>query len=82
MMKISFIPEDKIEIQMVDTYREGLNEFNSNNYLDAAKNLMRLNFYFHNLSGHPRQLMSAYSYFYDDYSSDAIYHRKIYKNLP
>ena len=44
--KISVIPEDKIEIQMVDTYKEGMENFNNNNFLDAAKKFNEAEFYF------------------------------------
>lgn len=72
--KISVIPEDKIEIQMVDTYREGVKEFNNNNYLGAAKKFNEAELLFPQSDWAPKAaLMSAYSYFYDDYSNDAIY---------
>ncbi len=72
--KILVIPDENIEIQMMDSYKEGMENFNKNNFLDAAKKFNEAEFLFPQSDWAPRAaLMSAYSYFYDGYTNDAIY---------
>ena len=80
--KILAIPNENIEIQMMDSYKEGLENFNNNNFLDAAKKFTEAEFLFPQSDWAPRAaLMSAYSYFYDGYTNDAIYQLERFINF-
>ena len=71
---VTILTDDKIETQMMDAYKEGLEEFNNRNFLGAAKKFNEAELLFPQSEWAPKAaLMSAYSYFYDDYSNDAIY---------
>ena len=71
---VTILTDDKIETQMMDAYKEGLEEFNNRNFLSAAKKFNEAELLFPQSEWAPKAaLMSAYSYFYDDYSNDAIY---------
>ena len=47
----SLITEDDIERQMIKAYRDGMQAFKNNQYLEATKILMRQNFYSPNQNG-------------------------------
>ena len=49
--KISVIEEEAIEAQMIEAFKKGYDELNKGDVIYAAKNLMKLNFYIHNLIG-------------------------------
>ena len=49
--KISVIEEENIESQMIEAFKEGYYELDKGDVIFAAKNLMKLNFYIHNLFG-------------------------------
>ena len=53
--KISIIEESDLELQMIEAYKEGYEELEKGDVIYAAKNLMRQNFYTHNLSGLQKQ---------------------------
>ena len=50
------IKEQNLETQMISAYKEGLNFLDRDDGLSAAKNLMKLNFYFLNQNGLQNQL--------------------------
>ena len=49
--KISIIKEKKMDLQMIDAYKEGIKAFEEGDALFAAKNLMRLKYCFPNRFG-------------------------------
>ena len=49
--KISVIEEENNEAQMIEAFKEGYDELNKGDVIFAVKNLMKLNFYIHNLIG-------------------------------
>ena len=50
--KISIITEDNMELQMIDSYRQGVVALEDGDVILAAKNLMNRSYYFLNQSGH------------------------------
>ena len=50
-IKENVILEKSLEMQVLEAYEEGMKALNSNDVLFAAKNLMKLKFYFHNQNG-------------------------------
>ena len=51
-LKKSVIKETNLDAQVLEAYKEGLEALNAGDVLFAAKKLMRLKFYSHNLLGH------------------------------
>ena len=49
---VEVIEEKEISLQMIDAYQEGLDALARKDSLAAAKNLVKLNYYFHNQLGH------------------------------
>ena len=51
--KISVLTEKNLDMQVLDAYKEGMKELDSGYNLMAAKNSMKLKYYFPSLNGHP-----------------------------
>ena len=69
----SIIVEDEIELQMIKAYQEGMEAFNDNFFLEAAKKFNEAEILFPQSEWAPKSsLMAAYSYYFDDYNNDAI----------
>ncbi len=69
----SLITEDDIERQMINAYRDGMQAFKNNQYLEAAKKFNEAELLFPQSEWAPKSsLMAAYSYYYDDYNNRAI----------
>ena len=67
------IQEDKIQGQMMRAYQEGMDAFEDQQYLDAAKKFNEAEILFPQSIWAPRSaLMAAYAYYYDDYNNRAI----------
>ena len=67
------IQEDKIQGQMIRAYQEGMDAFEDQQYLDAAKKFNEAEILFPQSIWAPRSaLMAAYAYYYDDYNNRAI----------
>jgi len=47
----SVIKEKSLDLQVLETYEEGMNYLEEGDALYAAQNLMKLSFYSHNLNG-------------------------------
>ena len=47
----SVIKEKSLDLQVLETYQEGMSYLEEGDALYAAKNLMKLSFYSHNLNG-------------------------------
>ena len=72
--KVSVIQEKDIELQMIDSYREGLKAFNEGDVLFAAEKFNEAELLYPQSDWAPRSaLMAAYSYYSQDYYGDAIY---------
>ena len=72
-IETSILSDEKIELQMVRLYKEGLKEFDNGFYLEAAKKFNDAELIFPQSEWAPKaSLMAAYSFFYSDYNSDAI----------
>ena len=54
--KVSIIKEKDVELQMIESFKEGYKELEDGDALFAAKSLMKQNFFIHNLTGHQKQL--------------------------
>ncbi len=71
--KISLIKEDNLEMQMIEAYQEGLNEFNKGDIFFAAKKFNEVELLYPQSIWAPRSvLMSAYGYYSQLYFDDAI----------
>ena len=72
--KISVIEEKDLDLQMIDAYKEGLKLLDEDYPLEAAKKFSEAEILYPQSMWAPRSsLMSAYSYYYGSYYSDAIY---------
>ena len=85
--KISLIKEDSLEMQMIDAYNEGLEEFNKGDIFYAVKKFNEVELLYPQSAWAPRStLMAAYSYYSQLYFTDAIYELERflekYKNHP
>ena len=72
--KLSTISEENINLQMVAAYKEGLKELNEGDVLFAAKKFNEVEVLFPQSEWASKSiLMSAYSYYSQNYYSDAIF---------
>ena len=71
--KISIIKEDNLEMQMIEAYYEGLEEFNKGDIFFAAKKFNEVELLYPQSIWAPRSiLMAAYAYYSQLYYTDAI----------
>ena len=71
---IEIIEQKEIDLQMIDAYREGLEELELGDGLNAAKKFTEAELLFPQSLWAPRSaLMAAYSYYVDNYYADSIY---------
>ena len=71
---IEIIEDKEIELQMIDSYEEGLNILEEGDGLSAAKKFSEAELLFPQSAWAPRSaLMAAYSYYKDGYYVDAKY---------
>ena len=71
--KISIIEEKEINLQMIDSYKEGVEAFEQGDALFAAKKFNEAEILFPQSEWAPRSiLMAAYAYYSQDYYFDAI----------
>ena len=71
---IEFIQEKEIDLQMIDAYQEGLKALNDEDGLSAAKKFTEAELLYPQSVWAPRSaLMAAYSYYSNEYYSEAIY---------
>ena len=71
--KISIIKEKKINLQMIDAYKEGIKAFEEGDVLFAAKKFNEAEILFPQSAWAPKSvLMAAYSYYSKNYYYDAI----------
>ena len=71
---VEIIEEKEIKLQMIDAYNEGLDALENQDGLTAAKKFSEAELLFPQSTWAPKSaLMSAYSYFSQEYYSDAIY---------
>ncbi len=85
--KLSVISEKNLEMQMIEAYNEGLNEFNKGDIFFAAKKFNEVELLYPQSIWAPRSnLMAAYAYYSQLYYNDAIYELERflnkYKNHP
>ena len=85
--KISLIKEDNLEMQMIDAYNEGLEEFNNGDIFFAVKKFNEVELLYPQSIWAPRStLMAAYAYYSQLYFNDAIFELERfltrYKNHP
>tara|TARA_A100001015_G_scaffold53118_1_gene58218 strand:+ start:25 stop:864 length:840 start_codon:yes stop_codon:yes gene_type:complete len=85
--KISFIKENNLEMQMIESYKDGLKELNKGDIFFAAKKFNEVELLYPQSVWAPRStLMAAYSYYSKLYFSDAIFELERfldkYKNHP
>ena len=72
--KIDIIEEEDIELQMIDSYKEGIKALEEGEVLYAAKKFNEAELVFPQSDWAPKSaLMSAYSYYIHDYYGDAIF---------
>ena len=72
--KIDIIEEEDIELQMIDSYKEGIKALEEGDVLFAAKKFNEAELVFPQSDWAPKSaLMSAYSYYIQDYYGDAIF---------
>ena len=84
---VEIIQDKEIDLQMIEAYKEGMRALESQDGLTAAKKFSEAELLFPQSEWAPRAaLMSAYSYYNDNYYSDAIYEierfLKVYPNHP
>ena len=71
--KVSIIKEDNLEMQMIDAYNEGLEEFNRGDIFFAVKKFNEVELLYPQSIWAPRSnLMSAYAFYSKLYFNDAI----------
>ena len=71
-VKETIIQENSLEMQVLEAYKEGVNALNSNDVLFAAKKFNEAEILFPQSEWAPKAaLMAAYSYYTQDYYSDA-----------
>ncbi len=72
--KIDIIEEEDIELQMIDSYKEGIKALKEGDVLFAAKKFNEAELVYPQSDWAPKSaLMSAYSYYMHDYYGDAIF---------
>ena len=72
--EVSTLTGDKIEIQMIIAYRTGIEAFNQQNFLKAAKKFSEAELLFPQSEWAPKaSLMAAYAFYIDGYYDDAIF---------
>ncbi len=72
--KIDIIEEEDIELQMIDSYKEGIKALEEGEVLYAAKKFNEAELVFPQSDWAPKSaLMSAYSYYIQDYYGDAVF---------
>ena len=72
--KIDIIEEEDIELQMIDSYKEGIKALQEGDSLFAAKKFNEAELVYPQSDWAPKSaLMSAYSYYVHDYYGDAIF---------
>ena len=72
--KIDIIEEKDIELQMIDSYKEGIKALEEGDILFAAKKFNEAELVYPQSDWAPKSaLMSAYSYYIQDYYGDAIF---------
>ena len=72
--KIDIIEEEDIELQMIDSYKEGIKALKEGDVLFAAKKFNEAELVYPQSDWAPKSaLMSAYSYYTHDYYGDAIF---------
>ena len=72
--KIDIIEEEDIELQMIDSYKEGIKALEDGDVLFAAKKFNEAELVYPQSDWAPKSaLMSAYSYYLQDYYGDAIF---------
>ena len=72
--KIDIIEEEDIELQMIDSYKEGIKALEEGDVLFAAKKFNEAELVYPQSDWAPKSaLMSAYSYYIHDYYGDAIF---------
>ena len=71
--KKNIIKEKSLELQVLESYKEGLEALNGGDVLFAAKKFNEAEILFPQSMWAPRSaLMAAYAYYYDDYNNRAI----------
>ncbi len=85
--KISLVKEDNLEMQMIDSYNEGLKEFNKGDIFFAVKKFNEVELLYPQSIWAPRStLMAAYAWYSQLYFKDAIFELERfiekYKNHP
>ena len=72
--KIDIIEEEDIELQMIDSYKEGIKALEDGDVLFAAKKFNEAELVYPQSDWAPKSaLMSAYSYYLHEYYGDAIF---------
>ena len=72
--KIDIIEEEDIELQMIDSYKEGIKALEDGDVLFAAKKFNEAELVYPQSDWAPKSaLMSAYSYYTQDYYGDAVF---------
>ena len=72
--KIDIIEEKDIELQMIDSYKEGIKALEDGDILFAAKKFNEAELVYPQSDWAPKSaLMSAYSYYIQDYYGDAVF---------
>ena len=72
--KIDIIEEEDIELQMIDSYKEGIKALEDGDVLFAAKKFNEAELVYPQSDWAPKSaLMSAYSYYIQDYYGDTIF---------
>ena len=72
--KIDIIEEEDIELQMIDSYKEGIKALEDGDILFAAKKFNEAELVYPQSDWAPKSaLMSAYSYYIHDYYGDAVF---------
>ncbi len=80
--EISIIEEKDLDLQMIESYKEGLKFLDDNSPLLAAKKFNEAELLYPQSKWAPRSsLMSAYSYYYGSYYADSIEELKRFINI-
>ena len=80
--KVSVIEEKDLDLQMIDSYKEGLKLLENKLPLEAAKKFNEAELLYPQSKWAPRSsLMSAYSYYYGSYYEDSIEELKRFINI-
>ncbi len=79
--KISVVKDNNLEMQMIEAYREGIDEFNKGDIFFAAKKFNEVELLYPQSIWAPRSnLMAAYAYYSQLYFNDAIYELERFLN--